>query len=51
MFRITRNWKTFSGTLVSLSGWVGLAQRPKQVDDAALKTEVSGDEWISHSVN
>src|SRR5438876_10860901 len=32
--------------------WVVLAQRPRQIDDAALKTgSKTGDEWISYGVN
>ena len=54
MLRIFDRWKTkFAIGLAALSGaWVGLAQQPRQVNDAALKTgSTSGEEWIAYGTN
>jgi PQQ-dependent dehydrogenase (methanol/ethanol family) len=38
--------------MLAAGSWIVLAQRPRQVDDSALKTgSKTGDEWISYGVN
>jgi quinohemoprotein ethanol dehydrogenase len=46
-------WKWAGAVMLILAGaWIGEAQRPKKVDDAALRTgSKTGDEWISYGVN
>jgi quinohemoprotein ethanol dehydrogenase len=54
MLQMRSAWKLRLATVfVIMSGaWIGLAQAPRQVNDAALKTgSVRGEEWISYGVN
>ena len=54
MLQMRSAWKLrLAMVFVTLFGaWIGLAQAPRQVNDAALKTgSVSGEEWISYGVN
>src|SRR5262245_51514551 len=39
------------GILVLAAVIVAMAQQPRQVDDAALATGKSGDEWVSYNSN
>jgi quinohemoprotein ethanol dehydrogenase len=54
MLRIGGHWKTkLAIVLATLSGgWIGLAQQPRQVNDAFLKTgSTNGEEWIAYGTN
>jgi PQQ-dependent dehydrogenase (methanol/ethanol family) len=54
MSQAIRFWKLgLVALMVILAGsWIVLAQRPRQVDDAALRTgSKTGNEWISYGVN
>ncbi|MBZ5634832.1 MAG: PQQ-binding-like beta-propeller repeat protein [Acidobacteriia bacterium] len=49
--RFLKSW--FPMTMVALlAGWIMVAQQPRRVDDALLKTgSKTGEEWISYGVN
>src|SRR5579863_6414882 len=54
MYRFTRFVKSgfLLAILATLAGWVLVAQQPRQVNDALLKTgSKTGDEWVGYSVN
>lgn len=53
MFLTRNHWKSCLAAMVMvLAASILLAQKPKQVDDAALKTgSKTGDEWIAYGVN
>ena len=54
MFQNRTTWlKRLAIIVVTLSVvWMGLAQQPRQVNDALLKTgSTTGDEWVSYGVN
>lgn len=51
----TRSYSKFVMAILTVTlaaSWILSAQRPRQVDDAALKTgSTTGDEWISYGMN
>src|SRR6266496_4376811 len=49
--RFLKSWFLLA-LLALMAGWIMLAQQPRRVDDALLKTgSKTGEEWVSYGVN
>src|SRR6185295_1857327 len=54
MFRRQISFKSCDAVVVAIvaGAWVNLAQQPRQVNDALLKTgSTTGEEWVAHGTN